>query len=453
MKKQEIYDEFEHYLKKQADSHKMYPSDFLWQNIQQQLHGTTQWPALTYGALFIIAALIIGTLIVKPEKSLVQPLIQEKIIVAQNTPGKIFTDPISVNAITEKTINDARKEQIVKPVDATLLALADEEKVTLTDNSLSFSDNHVLNKYLSADAPMHINNAGDDVENDMALPYYDIAAQTVTLKEDVATIDKAEKIDRAATAMNADAMKIVSLPKLKMPRWEIQFYATSSATYRRLIDDNKKDEAYAAFPLNSNYDIDINQAVRHKPSMGMEMGVAVGYRISNSLTLKTGLQFNLREYEIQAYVYQYEPATISFNSNSSVNLMTKYRNYNGSFPVTLKNRYYEISMPIGIEWKRDFTKRFSWGLAATVQPTYVFNKDPFVISTDYKNYTEGTSLLRRININTSMETFLSYKIGNVRWQIGPQFRYQQLPSFTNKYPIREFLFDYGVKIGLTKTIR
>lgn len=453
MKKQEIYDEFEHYLKKQADSHKMYPSDFLWQNIQQQLHGTTQWPALTYGALFIIAALIIGTLIVKPEKSLVQPLIQEKIIVVQNTPGKIFTDPISVNAITEKTINDARKEQLVKPVDATLLALADEEKATLTENTLSFSDNHILNKYLSTDAPMHINNAGDDVENDMALPYYDIAAQTVTLKEDVATIDKAEKIDRAATAMDADAMKIVTLPKLKMPRWEIQFYATSSATYRRLIDDNKKDEAYAAFPLNSNYDIDINQAVRHKPSMGMEMGVAVGYRISNSLTLKTGLQFNLREYEIQAYVYQYEPATISFNSNSSVNLMTKYRNYNGSFPVTLKNRYYEISMPIGIEWKRDFTKRFSWGLAATVQPTYVFNKDPFVISTDYKNYTEGTSLLRRININTSMETFLSYKIGNVRWQIGPQFRYQQLPSFTNKYPIREFLFDYGVKIGLTKTIR
>lgn len=453
MKKQEIYDEFEHYLKKQADSHKMYPSDFLWQNIQQQLHGTTQWPALTYGALFIIAALIIGTLIVKPEKSLVQPLIQEKIIVAQNTPGKIFTDPISVNAITEKTINDARKEQLVKPVDATLLALADEEKATLTENTLSFSDNHVLNKYLSTDAPMHINNAGDDVENDMALPYYDIAAQTVTLKEDVTAINKADKIDRAATAMDADAMKIVTLPKLKMPRWEIQFYATSSATYRRLIDDNKKDEAYAAFPLNSNYDIDINQAVRHKPSMGMEMGVAVGYRISNSLTLKTGLQFNLREYEIQAYVYQYEPATISFNSNSSVNLMTKYRNYNGSFPVTLKNRYYEISMPIGIEWKRDFTKRFSWGLAATVQPTYVFNKDPFVISTDYKNYTEGTSLLRRININTSMETFLSYKIGNVRWQIGPQFRYQQLPSFTNKYPIREFLFDYGVKIGLTKTIR
>jgi len=44
--------EFESYLEKQANRHKMYPPDFIWRNIQEQLHGYKKWPALTVIALF-----------------------------------------------------------------------------------------------------------------------------------------------------------------------------------------------------------------------------------------------------------------------------------------------------------------------------------------------------------------------------------------------------------------
>jgi hypothetical protein len=52
-------------------------------------------------------------------------------------------------------------------------------------------------------------------------------------------------------------------------------------------------------------------------------------------------------------------------------------------------------------------------------------------------------------MNTSFETFVSYKSGNVRWQIGPQVRYQLRSSFDKRYPFKENLFDFGLKVGIT----
>ncbi len=49
--------------------------------------------------------------------------------------------------------------------------------------------------------------------------------------------------------------------------------------------------------------------------------------------------------------------------------------------------------------------------------------------------------------------FLSYDRGGVKWQVGPQFRYQLLSSYESEYPIREYLMEYGIKIGITKSIR
>ena len=73
----------------------------------------------------------------------------------------------------------------------------------------------------------------------------------------------------------------------------------------------------------------------------------------------------------------------------------------------------------------------------------------YLISTDYKNYAEVPRLIRHVNLNTSFETFVNYTSGNTKWQIGPQVRYQILSSFQNKYPVKENLFDFGVKMGVT----
>src|SRR3954464_15562011 len=75
----------EDFLRKQADEHRMYPSDKLWRNIQLTLHGETRWPALTYISIFIIAALVATTLLMKPEDRLKKNV---AVYTAVNTYGK-----------------------------------------------------------------------------------------------------------------------------------------------------------------------------------------------------------------------------------------------------------------------------------------------------------------------------------------------------------------------------
>jgi hypothetical protein len=92
-------------------------------------------------------------------------------------------------------------------------------------------------------------------------------------------------------------------------------------------------------------------------------------------------------------------------------------------------------------------------VAGTFQPTYLLNRNSYLITTDYKNYTREPSLVRRWNVNAGVETYVAYNTGTVRWQLGPQFRYQMLSTYQNKYPIKEYLMEYGFKIGVSKTIR
>jgi len=177
--------------------------------------------------------------------------------------------------------------------------------------------------------------------------------------------------------------------------------------------------------------------------------------LNTKFALRSGLQFNMREYDIDAYVHPIEPATIALVNRSSsdiFNTVTGFRNTAGSSPIVLKNRYYEISLPIGIDW-RPVNEKFAWGIATSIQPTYTFDKEPFIITSNFKNYADGSQLMRNWNLNTSFETYLGYNTGKYRWQIGPQIRYQLMPTMTNSYPIREYLVDYGIKIGLTRSLK
>jgi hypothetical protein len=73
----------------------------------------------------------------------------------------------------------------------------------------------------------------------------------------------------------------------------------------------------------------------------------------------------------------------------------------------------------------------------------------YIISSDYKNYSLVPSLTRKWNVATSFETFVGYSTGKLKWQVGPQVRYQLLSSFVDEYPVKENLFDFGLKVGIS----
>jgi len=58
--------------------------------------------------------------------------------------------------------------------------------------------------------------------------------------------------------------------------------------------------------------------------------------------------------------------------------------------------------------------------------------------------------LRKWNINTGAGINLTYQTRTATFSVGPQVRYQNLPTYSNLYPVRENLIDYGIRFSVTR---
>ena len=212
----------------------------------------------------------------------------------------------------------------------------------------------------------------------------------------------------------------------------LQVYFTPTFSYRKLHDNN------------------INNVVTHKPDFGFEIGLRAKYPIARNLKVIGGLQFNVNRYDIKTFNSVPQYATIRLNSGrDSVSAATSYNNFGGYRSNWLENFFFQISAPVGIELRIKGNNRTQFGIATTLQPTYVLGDRAYLLSSDYKNYAEVPRLISRWNMNTSLETFVAYGTGRLKWQVGPQVRYQVFSTYDRKYPVKENLFDFGLKVGIS----
>ncbi|HMF72044.1 MAG TPA: hypothetical protein VK616_11240, partial [Flavitalea sp.] len=250
-----------------------------------------------------------------------------------------------------------------------------------------------------------------------------------------------------------------NVPALKRVSWQLSFAPTMN--YRRLSASKNPGREYLVknIPMAMNVTGDIENLVNHTPAIGFELGSHIRYAADRNVTLKAGIQFNYARYSIEAFsATSTDVATIALNSTGgsrgdSLVSYSNISNFGGNSVKDLQNQYFQLSAPIGMEVRLLGGKRLQLRVAGTIQPTYLINRNTYLITTDYKNYTHEPSLVRRWNMNTSAEAFVSYNTGTISWQVGPQFRYQILSTYSSRYPIRENLMEYGVKIGVSKTIR
>jgi hypothetical protein len=196
--------------------------------------------------------------------------------------------------------------------------------------------------------------------------------------------------------------------------------------------------------------------VRHRPDIGLELGFTFNYPVTKKLQFKTGLQLNIRQYQIDTYETGANAATLALVNGGrvqNISVMTSYNNNVGFRAAQLNNKVYQLALPIGLDYQLIRFKKFGIHTQATIQPTYNVNKNVYLLSTDYANYAAGNDYVRKWNMNTSVGIQFSYQKGNTIWQLGPQIRYQALPTYNNPYPIKENLIDYGFRIGWSKQFK
>ncbi|MEP6466452.1 MAG: hypothetical protein ABJB05_09100 [Parafilimonas sp.] len=486
-------DEFEDYLRQEVTDHRMYPSDRVWKSISNRIHTPKKWPALSIFSILIISALVIGTILNKPVPDSVTPNFVYTLQSPVNTtasakPGEpvksnnvVVDDAYSIDQLTSRTIVAATEK--VKIDEAVAIQLSHNDvALTFANATVNYftnipSTNDIPSKStvtvkpdvstpaLTADntAPAfaNIDNYLFDITsrlksilNTKPIHYSNGGIAFFTQKNNNFNYNN---FDLRVPAERKDLLPSLDQLAKNSSRFDFRFYVTPSISYRRLNEKNNSSNIKnTGAALESNYHVDPSTAINQSPAFGYETGVGLGYKLNSRLTLTGGLQFNISQYKINAFLYKDEPIALTLNRGeyvSTVSVVSNLRSIAGSDPITIKNRYYQLSVPLGIEWQVLGAGRLSLGVGTSIQPTYTFDKQPLIISSNYKNYADGSAYVRNWNINASAETFLGYKTGSYRWQIGPELRYQLLPSLVDKYPNREYLFNYGLKFGVVKQLK
>ena len=459
--------DFEQYLKKNADQYKMYPSGKVWEEIHDSLHPRRRWMGIAAILLLVTGAIVTTVMIIGPGSS-------ENLAANQQQPTNTIASQ-KLNSVTPT--KKAPAPDLLKNIHNTTPIAANKIPSIIPENSFY---NEPVADIISINEPI---TSATIITNEVLKPELQnnivttIAAQPEAINKNYfpspvvsdLTIEKIEEdnTQTKTSTVNTNKPNPISLlsavqnkpaptaakPKAKK-KIAFQLYFTPGVSYRRLSENKEAILAASGGPtIPTNLALeDVKNVVTHKPDIGFELGVAAKYPLSKRISVKAGLQFNVNKYDIRAYSYSGEPATIAIQggtpSQQTLTRTSYYRNSSGYRPNWLTNVYFSLSVPIGAEVKILTGKKVDLGLGITGQPTYLLDNRAYMISTDYKNYVKVPDLIRRWNINTGAELIVSIKSKRTTWQIGPQFRYQALSSFKDKYPVKENLSNFGFKAGI-----
>jgi hypothetical protein len=235
-------------------------------------------------------------------------------------------------------------------------------------------------------------------------------------------------------------------------RLAYQVYITPAVNYRQLSTNSNGSRT----PLANS---DINSSIKQKPGFGFEAGAGLSYALAKKLRFNTGVQFNYTNYNIHADQTNHPILTTVLlnNPNTGYSFVaprttTTSNSFNDAAlqPVTLHNRTYQLSVPIGVGYKISSKDNVDWFAGVSVQPTYVFGGKANIISSDLKSYVSEPSSIRTWNLNLGFETHMNFKLGSYDLQVGPQVRYQVNSTYKKSVALVEKPYAIGLRFGLTK---
>jgi hypothetical protein len=448
-------DSFERMLKQKADEYRMYPTDQSWDVIYNQLHKPNRfyWKAAT----FFTAALLTAGLWVSINQHEVKPAV----VAVSSNPGLETTAKLKTTIITTGgvTVNNTFQRN-----NKSSNAVAPEQQETIAVNSGTKTDNAITNVTNTAMPSLEQTVTAEPVLKEVELiktgaqelrsltipaaAFASIAETNQQLASNNTSpqTNTVEPADENKT--DADLNYEVHVPVLMhkpLPKAQLQFHITPSASYRVLVSDNR---------FNFGNLRDPESAVKHRTSLGFEAAATFVKPLSKTSAFTAGVQFNFTNYTVVGSRYNPELATVILNSARNVQRYTDLRTQNGYFPEDISNRTYQFSLPIGLQLRLMQTKKFSWNIGTSIQPTYQFNSTGYLVTNDYKNYIKAPEFIRSFNLNYSIETFIRLNANKkTQFFLGPQFRYQLFSNSKGNYPVQEHLVDYGFRIGFIKTLK
>jgi cell division protein FtsB len=434
MDKKFLDDNFEDFLKETTDLYKMYPSDGVWTRIHERLSSGRK--RITVGAIAFL--FMVGTILILNTRTINDyPGSSNMLSSNKVATGNTQEEKIKLESLITKLRKGDFLTSLQLKAPKNLSPLVNTKKLLLTTRSnFQFQSQNL------------------DTQPDL-YPAYPNELQISAGNPSEITISKKVKPKQPSNTLTA-VKPATTTPFYKLPvankasKWEYQLHVSPTIGYRKLMAS--KDFSQGNYPLAIRH-MNVNKFTHHQPAMGLELGASVRYKATNSLAFKTGLQINLSRYSIQATLNKLENTTVALNNawgyrTDTIISSSRIRNISAPESSEIYNQYLQISIPIGAELKLFGDKHFQVNIAGSLLPSYLLNTNQYMLSDDLGYYVQEPDLIRRWNIVSSMEAYVAYEMNGLRWQIGPQVRYNILSSFKSQYPIRENLMQYGLKIGV-----
>ena len=454
---------FENFLKGHADQFKLTPSKKVWHGIYNDLHPGRRWPSIAMSMVLLFTLVTIGHLntnnghtsriynIPPHTNSLYSHVFIPTLRTdSRNATGKSdVTDGYNNAGITPG--NDAGNDLPTLSVSA---FQPSNNVSVLPSTSDGSSNNSVVNN-------KNENPAIDVIENKITktASLREVTGssqdQSLSKQQDESTL-KNEVGEVIKTIPNGNKEQPATAIKEKTPvKQEPQANAKNIRKPSRVSNVTWTYYVSPSLSYRNFSDSKINDAVTQKPAIGYEGGVAMSFNIYKKLQFTAGLQLNYSGYVIHANNTHPIIATLVLNAEtqgqySVYSALSQYGNRVDYEFTKLKNYSLQVSLPVGLQYDFGSGNDLSFGIKTTFQPSLMLGSKAYILSEDKRNYLTNPELLRKWNLNTDLSTYLSFSSSTLRWQVGPQVRYQYLSTYTNRYPVKEHLINYGIRIGISK---
>ena len=480
MEENNYRDDFEHFLKGNADEFKMVPSRKVWFSLYNNLHPDRRWPSMAVCLLILTAVLYLGIANNNSLSSAARKASTEnfsailndihidnkitfsakdyiKIIDLKQPEFSIISTKVE-NALSEynTAVMHTDKEVVTPIINEYARSENENEKDILTEQLATFKSNSNNNSLvkenleitqkntisfaeIKIEIPQQKDNSDSSLNLEPAGEYVTPSSNNNALNATLEQVEKSWKEDYAFKNKPA-------INQFKQNA-SLSYYVTPSFGYRIF---SKKSEMNYANPTLANGRI-INDAnpLLDDAALNLEGGAILQYSLSKKFRLKTGVQANYTTY-ISNVTATGHPSQTSLTYSNSSNLLRSSNYTTKAGGDRINKSTMQVSMPIGADYKIAGRGRVNWYVGGTIQPTYILSGSAFVLSTDEKYYISETALLRKINLNTAVETFISLKSSHgIILNVGPQFRYQLLSSYKNAYNYTEKIYNVGLKIGVS----
>lgn len=496
--------DFEKSLKEHADEFKMIPSKRVWHGIYNDLHPGRRWPSITMSLVLIFTLVVIGHLNthtgfhvnnVKPftlqskdaglqRKNIA---INHKTTIHENNLAKNIgnvsgtikkAEPIKdASPGVEATTNLSIVRQNNAPIGPSLIAQNFIE-TTVSPNSdskeIEKNDVHATTKLNTdvADDPVknnYIQNENFQLNKDFEI---ESANEKIIVDKGIYSMQSNVKTDNNTlsknilTQQNIDkniSEKLVGTTTNKKPA-SLHRKKNEKINWVYFVSPELNSVSFSGQPIKpmsattSSPAVAINQRdnkVLNNSALGFEAGTQLNYSITKRLKFTTGLQLNYSGYKILSNEVHPTFSTLILRKPETgvvyaKNYLTHYGDGTGLAVVSIRNYSLQASLPLGFQYQFLGNDKIQFNAGASIAPSYILKSNAYLLSSDGRNYINDPSLLRNWNMSSNFNLFVTFSSIKLKWQVGPDVRYQWFSTYKKDYTVQEHLIDYGIRIGISK---